>query len=154
MSTCMFHDDHDPVTLQPRGTQCDRHAVQEIHWKDGRISLACEAHGVSALHADALPLVNDVTELWRRSTRGFLLDGPRRGLVAVMASPLVGDHAEIRVRRGAYGPVLCVGFVTERRDVVYLARHQLAEIVFGEEINLFWESTMPVRLRATWRYQS
>jgi hypothetical protein len=54
---CTFRFDHDPATLAPRGRACKSPAVKEIHWRDGRTSLACDAHGVEALTDDAKELV-------------------------------------------------------------------------------------------------
>lgn len=61
--TCSFRYDHDPATLAPRGRRCRRAAVEEIHWKDGRTSVACPAHGLNELTEDARALVLRVVPL-------------------------------------------------------------------------------------------
>jgi hypothetical protein len=50
---CTFRYDHDPATLAPRGRKCRSVAVNEIHWKDGRTSVACAAHGIDELTEEA-----------------------------------------------------------------------------------------------------
>lgn len=59
--TCAFHESHDPETMEPTGPPCGRSATEEIHWKDGRVSPACVAHGMQALDAAARALVTRVT---------------------------------------------------------------------------------------------
>jgi len=54
---CSFRYDHDPVTLAPRGRACESIAVEEIHWKGGKVSVACSEHGLNALADDAKALV-------------------------------------------------------------------------------------------------
>lgn len=49
LETCAFHYEYDPETLDPRGAECGDRATHEIHWKDGRVSPACDAHGFDAL---------------------------------------------------------------------------------------------------------
>ena len=60
---CTFRYDHDPATLAPRGRACKRSAVEEIHWKDGRTSVACREHGVEALTEDGKAEVLRVVRL-------------------------------------------------------------------------------------------
>lgn len=60
---CTFRFDHDPATLTPRGRACTSQAVEEIHWKDGRTSVACKEHGVDALTDSARMLVARVVPL-------------------------------------------------------------------------------------------
>ena len=60
---CTFRYDHDPATLAPRGRACKRSAVEEIHWKDGRTSVACREHGVEALTENAKAEVLRVVRL-------------------------------------------------------------------------------------------
>ena len=82
---CGFHDEHDPDTLDPHGPGCQRAAVAWIHWRDGSVSSACEAHGVCLLspelrarvervspvppYADAAGLADRVAELEREAAR-------------------------------------------------------------------------------------
>jgi len=60
---CTFRFDHDPATLTPRGRACDRPASEEIYWLDGRVSNACDLHGVDALTDDAKALVLRIQKL-------------------------------------------------------------------------------------------
>ncbi len=64
---CTFRYDHDPATLAPRGRACKSIAVEEIHWKDGRVSVACAAHGLDALTDDAKVEVRRVKALTPRA---------------------------------------------------------------------------------------
>lgn len=60
---CGFHYGHDPVTLAPMGRRCDQAASEEIHWKDGRTSVACGKHGLRSLTPEARLLVARVVAL-------------------------------------------------------------------------------------------
>lgn len=60
MHTCIFHDDHDMVNDVPIGNVCGAPAIQEIYWKDGRVSPACHLHGWQALDSHARTLVKKI----------------------------------------------------------------------------------------------
>jgi hypothetical protein len=60
---CTFCETWDPVTLDPTGPQCGKPAVEALHWKDGRVSVACSKHGIDALDADARELLRTVRPL-------------------------------------------------------------------------------------------
>jgi hypothetical protein len=72
---CTFHFDHDPVTLAPRGRACEALGVEEIHWKDGRVSIACKEHGVDALTKDAKAEVRRVVPLPQAGKRRRAANG-------------------------------------------------------------------------------
>lgn len=60
--TCSYHAAYDPETLDPVGPACGKEAVQEIHWRDGRISPSCLFHGYQALDPEARAMVLKVTK--------------------------------------------------------------------------------------------
>jgi len=71
--TCAHHDSFDPETLEPTGPACGRAAMQELYWRDGRVSPSCADHGKAALDDDARAMVVRVVypvreEQW--ATRG------------------------------------------------------------------------------------
>jgi hypothetical protein len=65
--TCCFHEHHDPVTEEPCGNKCNAPAVYAIVWNDGRVSPACELHGIDALDDNGRALVEEIVpvqEYW------------------------------------------------------------------------------------------
>jgi hypothetical protein len=60
---CGYFYDHHPVSLAPMGRQCEQAAVEVLHWKDGRTSVACRKHGLSSLVPEARLLVKRVVFL-------------------------------------------------------------------------------------------
>ena len=69
--TCTFCFEHDPETLAPKGDACKAPGVDEIHWKDGRISVACREHGLDALDEEARAEVFHVVPLGRSKPRAI-----------------------------------------------------------------------------------
>jgi hypothetical protein len=55
--TCAFRESYDPETLEPVGPACGKPAMQELYWRDGRVSPSCFEHGMGALTGDARALV-------------------------------------------------------------------------------------------------
>jgi len=60
---CTFCREHDMATDTPVGPMCGAIAVEELHWRDGRISNACKDHGVAALDRDARTLLLTVKRI-------------------------------------------------------------------------------------------
>jgi hypothetical protein len=58
--TCAFRESHDPETLAPVGPACGKPAMQELYWRDGRVSPSCSEHGMGALDDDARALLHRV----------------------------------------------------------------------------------------------
>jgi hypothetical protein len=61
MHTCAYRASYDPETLEPMGAVCGKPAMQELYWKDGRVSPSCSEHGMRALDDDARALVARVS---------------------------------------------------------------------------------------------
>ncbi len=59
--TCAYRESYDPDTLEPVGPACGKPAMQELYWRDGRVSPSCAAHGMKAIDEDARTLVLRVT---------------------------------------------------------------------------------------------
>lgn len=71
--TCVYHETYDPVTYEPTGPACGADAVLEIRWRDGRVSPACEKHGIQSLEVSALTSVKRVVR--PKTERGWKSKG-------------------------------------------------------------------------------
>ncbi len=83
---CSFRYDHDPATLAPRGRACRAKAVETLHWKDGRVSTACAAHGADALTLETRKLLKRCRSTSRAHVRCTLPMGHRDQHVAEIGS--------------------------------------------------------------------